>query len=230
MKTILYYTDNKLDEPIFSAVQNQLKKAGLPIVSVSLKPIQFGTNIVRNLDPGYVTMLKQIIAGLEKVKTKYVFFCEHDVLYPKSHFDFTPQRHDIFYYNDNIWRWDYPKDRLITYNRLISLSSLCVDCEYVLDHYKFRLEVIELNGWDKDKRHEPDWARKWGYEPGTKKIKRGGFSNDDFETWQSPEPIIDIRHDKTFSQRKVTLDSFKHAPTGWRETTIDKLNVRKLWI
>jgi len=223
MKAILYYTDNKLDDPIYSIVQEQLLKVELPIISVSLMPISFGKNVVRYFDPCYITMVKQIIAGLEVIKEDYVFFCEHDVLYPKSHFDFTPSRNDIFYYNSNVWRWDYPKDRLITYDRLISLSSLCAYSEFVLDHYKARLEVIEINEWDNDPRHEPEWARKWGYEPGTKKTKRGGFSNDDFEMWQSSEPIIDIRHNETFSQRKVTLDSFKHQPTGWKETTINKI-------
>ena len=76
---------------------------------------------------------------------------------------------------------------------------------------------------ESDKRHEPDWARKWGYEPGTKKRKRGGFSDDDFETWQSRYPIIDIRHGKTFSQSKVTLDSFIHPPVNFKESSLDKI-------
>jgi len=43
MKSILYYTDNRLDKKLFRLVQEQLKKAGLPIVSVSLnKPTDLG--------------------------------------------------------------------------------------------------------------------------------------------------------------------------------------------
>jgi hypothetical protein len=220
-KCLIYYTDNRLEEPIFSTVQQQLSKSGLPIVSVSLRPINFGDNFVLDLQPSYLTMMKQIITALENSIGDYVFFCEHDVLYPLSHFDFIPARDNIFYYNDNVWRWDYPKDRLITYNRLMSLSSLCANRQFVLNHYRARLEIIEENGWDKDMRHEPDWARKWGYELGTKKRKRGGFTDDDFETWKSEHPIVDIRHNRTFSKPKVTLDSFKHLPINWRETTLD---------
>ncbi len=220
-KSIIYYTSNQLGEPIYSIVQKQLLKVGLPIVSVSLKPIDFGENVALNLEPGYLTMMTQIILALERSRTEYVFFCEHDVLYPLSHFSFTPPRGDIYYYNDHIWRWDYPNDRAITYDRLISLSSLCVNRQLVLNHYLTRLKKIKENQWDLIKKHEPDWARKWGYEPGTKKKKRGGFSDEDFETWKSLEPIIDIRHNGTFSKRKVTLDSFKHQPKGWRETTLD---------
>lgn len=225
-KGIIYYTDNRLSEPIFSAVQQQILKAKLPITSVSLSPINFGDNYVLNLERGYVTMIKQITLALEKSKSDIVFFCEHDVLYPQSHFDFTPEKENIFYYNENVWRWDYPNNLVIRYKRLISLSGLCVYRDFALSHYRSRLqkinEVLEKEGIKVT--NEPLWARCWGYEPGTKKIKRGGFSDDDFETWKSKDPIVDIRHGKTFSQRKVTLDSFKHKPEDWQESTIDKIS------
>lgn len=222
-KGIIYYTDSRLGEPILSIVQKLILRANLPVVSVSLKPIAFGKNIVLDLSPGFIAMTKQITKALEVSEATYVFFCEHDVLYPLSHFDFTPSKNNVFYYNANVWRWKYPDNLAITYDRLISLSGLCVNREFALNHYLARLKKIEQMGWDRDIRHEPDWARKWGYEPGTKKIKRGGFSDDDFETWTSKYPIIDIRHGKTFSQPKVTLDSFVHLPTNWREITLDQI-------
>ncbi len=110
MKSIIYYTDNRLEEPMFSVVQKQILKAGLPIVSVSLKPIGFGQNIVLDLKPGITTLNKQILTGLQASTADYVFFCEHDVLYHPSHFDFTPSNDTISYYNTNVWSWDYPKD------------------------------------------------------------------------------------------------------------------------
>jgi hypothetical protein len=222
-KGIIYYTDNRLGEPIFSIVQKQILVSDLPIISVSLKPINFGKNFVLDQPPRYISILKQIKKGLEESNSDYVFFCEHDVLYPKEHFDFTPPRNDIFYYNANVFRWKYPENLAVSYDRLISLSGLCVNRKFALEHFQKRLKIIEKNGWDKDLSHEPLWARKWGYEPGTKKTKRGGFSDDDFETWLSKYPIIDIRHNRTFSQPKVTLDSFIHKPTNWKETTLDKI-------
>lgn len=223
-KGIIYYTDNRLQEPIYSIVQKEIAKSHLPITSVSQKPIKFGKNFVLNLQTGYLTMIKQIHKALLESDTDYVFFCEHDVLYPKSHFNFTPKKDNIFYYNTNIWRWDYPNNRLISYDRLICLSTLCVNRKFALAHYKKRLQRIADLKLYAEKRHEPLWARRWGYEPGTKKTKRGGFSDDDFETWHSKEPVIDIRHGRTFSQSKVTLDSFVHEPTNWKETTTDKID------
>jgi len=82
MKGIIYYTDNKLKDPLFSIVQDLLLKTELPIVSCSLKPIEFGKNIVVNGPRGYVSYINQIITALINNDAKYVFFCEHDVLYP----------------------------------------------------------------------------------------------------------------------------------------------------
>lgn len=222
-KGIIYYTNNNLDERIFSVVQEQILKSKLSIISVSHKPIKFGENYVLNEESGIVTMIRQIELALSKSTADYVFFCEHDVLYPASHFEFLPKRDDIFYYNENVYRWDYPKDRLITYDRLISLSGLCVNREFAIEHYRKRLKKIFDNGFEKDKSHEPLWARKWGYEPGTKKRKRGGFSDDDFETWESDVPMIDIRHRNTFSPPKTKLSGFRHLPTNWKEITIDNI-------
>lgn len=231
-KGIIYYTNNRLDEPIFSTVQKQIANSGLPIVSVSHTPLNFGKNFVLNEPSGIVTMIKQIEFALRKSDVDYVFFCEHDVLYPNSHFEFTPTRDDMFYYNSHVYRWDYPKDRLITYHRLISLSGLCVNRKFAHDHYKKRLTKMYENEFDKDTSREPLWARKWGYEPGTKKIRRGGFSDDDFETWESRLPIIDIRHKKTFSPPKTKLDDFTHLPENWNEITRDEVpgwNLKKMF-
>lgn len=231
-KGIIYYTHNKLDPYIFTAVQKTILQSKLPIISVSLQPIDFGQNVVLDLQPSYMTMMKQIIKGLETLTTDYVFFCEHDVLYPLSHFDFTPEKNDIFYYNAHVWRWDYPHNRAITYDRLISLSALVINRVFVLEHYRKRLDKIYELHLENETRHEPDWARKWGYEPGAKKMRRGGFSDDDYETFRSKDPMIDIRHGRTFSQSKVTLESFKHPPVNWQESTLDKMqgwNVRELF-
>lgn len=232
MKEIIYYTDNRLGEPIFSTVQKYILEAGLPIMSVSLKPINFGKNIVVERKRSYPTMVKQILTALKASTADYVFFCENDVLYPKSHFDFTPLRDDIFYYNKNVWRWRCWDNIAITYDRMLPLSCLCVNRKLALDHYKIRQRKIEEWGLDKFRSREPRLARLWGYEPGTKKIKRGGLTDDDFDTWSSEYPVIDIRHNKTFSSLKCTLESFKHPPENWREIPIEKIpgwNLRELF-
>ena len=220
MKSIIYYTDNKIEEPIRSVVQKYIKDSGLPIVSVSLKPIPFGRNIVFSEQRCYLTYLRQIVIALTFSTEDYVFFCENDVLYPKSHFDFIPPREDVFYYNRNVWRWMYGGDMAVTYDRMLPLSCLCANRKLALGNYELRLRKAMEAGLDKFESREPALARRWGYEPGTKKRKRGGLTDDDFDTWSSDIPVIDIRHAGTFSPPKCTLDSFKHAPVNWRELPI----------
>jgi len=108
---------------------------------------------------------------------------------------------------------------------------LCAERNLVLRHYKMRLSKIREMGWD-DKSPEPQWARAMGYEPGTKKRKRGGLTDEDYEKWNSTYPCVDIRHKGTFSRPKVKLEEFKHLPTNWRETTLDKVpgwNLKELF-
>jgi len=233
MKSVIYYTDNRLGEPIFSTVQKYILEAELPIVSVSLKtPINFGHNVVVQGERSYPTYIKQIRTALETSTADHVFFCEHDVLYPKSHFDFTPPKDNIYYYNENVWRWMFGSKKAIQHDRMLPLSCMCVNRLFALEHYRLREKHIEKVGLDKFRSREPRWARLWGYEPGTKKKRRGGFSDDDFDTWHSELPVIDIRHNKTFSKPKVTLDSFKHIPKAWREIKVEDVpgwNLKELF-
>ena len=215
-KGVIYYTDNGIGEPIFSTVQRLLKESGLPIVSTSLKPIDFGMNIVLDRVRSYPTMVSQIIVALENLETENVFFAEHDVLYHKSHFDFTPLKPDVFYYNENVWRWRMWDDKAIRYDGMLPLSCLCCNREFALKHFRYREEKI-CQHLDQFRSREPRMSRIWGYEPGGKKRRNGGLTDDVRETWSSEFPNIDIRHNRTFSRLKCTKDDFRHQPTNWQE-------------
>ena len=222
---IIYYTDNRLERHIiYEKAQKTVLASGLPIVSCSLKPINLGMNIVlEGRVRSYPTMALQILTALEALDTKYVFFCEHDVLYGESHWDFVPPTDDIYYYNVNNYRWLFPDDYLITYSGLTSLSSLCCNRKLAIAHYKLRLDLIEKWGLDKIRGREPRWARRFGYEPGTKKRRKGGVSDEDHVKRRSALPNIDIRHSLTFSRPKVTLEEFKHPPEDFTRTSINEI-------
>lgn len=227
-KGIIFYTDNRLelldrDRMLPKLVMDSISASGLPIVNVSLKPLDFGKNIVLNLEPGVITYYKQILTALENSSSKYVFFCEHDVIYHPSHFYFTPPRDDTFYYNTNVWRCHPRNNICVTYDHLRSVSGLCVNRELALDHYKRRIEYIFQKGYDKvPKSRNPRWARVMGYEPG-KSPRNGGFSVDKLAEWKSELPNLDIRHRLTMTIPKLRLDQFNHTPTGWQEKTIDEI-------
>lgn len=228
------YTDNRADSRILKPCMEQLKKAFTgEIVSVSLKPIDLGKNIVLEAQRSYPTMLKQIVVALETLTTDIVFFCEHDVLYSPTHFDFTPERDDIYYYNINNWRWDIREDFAITYDGLHSLSALCCNRKLALNHFTNRLNYVEAKGWDKVRSREPRWGRVMGYEPGTKSRRRGGFTDEEHIVWKSAVPNIDVRHKHTFSAPKIKLSDFKNPPKNWRQEPIENIkewNLREIFV
>lgn len=224
-KGIIYYTDNRLSGPIFDLSQASIAAAGLPTVCCSLQPMQFGdVNIVLNgLERGYDTMVKQILAALKLLDTETVFFCEHDVLYHPSHFDLTPENKEVYFYNVNNWRWLFPEDRLISYSGLTSLSMLLCHRELALAHYQYRHDHIQVFELYQIRSKEPKWARRLGYEPGTKPRRRGGLTDEEHVKVRSAWPNIDIRHGLTFSRPKVRPHEFKHFPPDLVEAGMDDI-------
>jgi len=103
--TLLYYTAHKLPDDCAERVRAHLLEsgAGLPIISVSQKPLNFGENIcVGEIGQSFYNCYKQIYVGVQKVKTPFVACCEDDTLYNPEHFAFRPAE-DAFYYNKSMW-------------------------------------------------------------------------------------------------------------------------------
>lgn len=110
MKTILYLTDNTLDEHIASVCRAHLRAAAgdNPIVSVSQKPLDLGSNIcVGEIGRSWLNIYKQQLAGLAAVETDFVAIAEHDCLYTTEHFNWTPPDGETFYYNGNCYLVEY---------------------------------------------------------------------------------------------------------------------------
>lgn len=232
-KGAIYYTDNRARHFILKKCQKEIKRGWKgKLVSVSLKPVDFGENItLAGRKRSYPTMVAQIVTALEAIDTDVVFFLEHDVLYHPSHFDFWPAKKEIYYYNLSNWRWGIKDDFAVTYDGLHSLSQLCCFRETALTHFRKRLAFIEKEGWNKERAREPRMGRAIGYEPGTKPTSRGGFSDEEFEVWRSELPNIDIRHRHTFSSPAYHPENFKKLPKGWRQEKLENIpywNLRTL--
>lgn len=204
-KGIIYYTDNRLDIKIAQQVQEQLRKADLPIVCVSLRPMEntLGDSskyIVLPLQRGYLTMFKQILTALEASDSDIIFFCEHDVLYPKEYFEFIPSRKDTYYYNVNWWRVRLSDGFAVSW-RGAQTSGLCAYRDLLLEHYKKRLSLVEKNGY----------SHSIGFEPGPcNPTPQNAPLNDGYvETWESKVPQVDIKHNKNLSENKWSIRDFR---------------------
>lgn len=190
-KEIIYYTDNELDPHIMEACQSQIASIGLPIISSSLNgAIDFGDNEVFNGKRSYLSMFRQIVNCLERCRGDVVFFCEHDVFYHESHFDFIPERDDVYYYNNNAWKWN--GFEAVKYDSRW-LSQLCCYRKIAINHYRKKVHF------------EKDGIKK-RFEPGS----RRGIDKLKSQYWESEYPNIDIRHGKNLTGvSRFSLDTFR---------------------
>lgn len=104
--TVIYYTSNREEEGFEKRVrENLLKVCGdVPIISVSQKPIDLGTNIcVGDVGVSGFNMFRQVQIACEAAKTTFVISAEADCLYPPDYFKFIPPREDVCYRDSNLY-------------------------------------------------------------------------------------------------------------------------------
>ena len=147
-------------------------------------------------------MFKQMLTALENHDTDIVFFCEHDNLYPKEHFDFNPPNDYQFFYNNNWWKIG-PEGQCVSWEA-DQVSGLCCDRKLAIDWYKNMVETFD----------EETFGRK--YEPD---------SGEGSGKWMSTIPYIDIRHNRNLTYNKWKIAHFRNKDTAvnFKESTIDKI-------
>ena len=205
IKGIVYYTDNQCQERILLAARKQLLKAsnGIPIVSVSQYPIDFGHNIVHPVERSIVAMFEQIIIGLKYLSADIIFFAEHDVLYHPSHFDFVPERKDAYYFNTNVWTTRTSDGQCVYHDHAKRTSGLVAYKDILIEHYTKKVE--KARGYFKITHR--GFGRKIGFEPGAKKGRK------DYEvlTYKSKYPNVDIKHGGNITPPRFKLSKFQHG-------------------
>jgi hypothetical protein len=84
------------------------------------------------------------------------------------------------------------------------------------------LEVVDAMP-GREGNNEPRFGQLIGFEPGTKKVARGGISDEEFEVWRSPLPNIDIRYNKNFTRKNSLQWEITPDARGYREATPDTI-------
>jgi len=213
-KGIIYYTDNCVPFKLGHICRQQILKAGLPIISASLKPMRFGDkNIVLGLQRGYVAYHKQILAALEASTADIIYFCEHDTYYHPSHFAFTPEKKDVYYYDLNWWRIRGTDGHAIHYDT-DQVNLICAFRNLLLQHYREKVRRIEATGFD----------MKMGFEPGcnSRDEKIDTFKA---ERYTAQFPSLDIRYGGNLTKSRWSPTEFRNQRScrGWKETKLDQI-------
>lgn len=199
-KGLVYYTDNRLDDTVIGAAcraQIEHCRNGHGLVSVSLKPLDFGCNVTLDQERGIMTMFRQILAGLEASTADIIFLVEHDVLYHESHFQFTPPDRTKIYYNTNVWHVRSTDGHAVYYTAKRT-SQLCAYRDILLEHYHRRVARVEAEGF----------TRRIGFEPAShnRKEKIDDLKSD---VWESQYPNVDIKHDKNLTPARWQTKDFR---------------------
>jgi len=190
--TAIYYTGNNLPERFDRKIQANLLKAldGLPLLSVSQKPMLFGINIlVGEIGRSHFNIYRQALKGAKHAKTKYIALCEDDILYHKSHFEHVPSD-GVFAYNMSVWglyTWVTPA--LFSYKGRRNLSGLICERDLFINAMEERFKR-----WPDDTKTNKDlWAEPGKYE------RQLGVTIQQTEEFYSDIPNIAFSHETALS-------------------------------
>lgn len=159
-RTIIYYSSSNEDPEFEQKIIDDLKKkaGNIPIISVTRKPLDLGTNICIGEQPiSYTNEWRQLLIGLKAAKTKYCMTAESDCLYPEDYFTFTPPRDDTMYYYDNLYLvWK-------KHNGFWKKTGHCEGAEICNREYWIsRIEPLLGRGWEPNSREwENEVVRKF---------------------------------------------------------------------
>lgn len=183
--TILYITASQMPEKWLAfQVGHLLKSIGdAPIISISRKPLNLGTNFIDTEPKSYWNIFMQVLRAAQVAKTTFVAAAEDDVLYTKEHFsEFRPPMDKVSYDRS---RWS-----LFTWDNMYCLRQRVSNCSLIAPR---ELLIEALTEW---KHKYPDGAPDGlAGEVGRGKVERRlGVTIRECVEWYCTNPIIHLNH------------------------------------
>ena len=111
--TVLYLTASEIKES-FAVYQRTILLEAIgnyPLISVSRKPLDFGTNIIDDGKRSLSNIYRQMLRAAKMATTEFVATAEDDCLYHSNHFTFFRPKPDEFAYDQNrfaLFTWREP--------------------------------------------------------------------------------------------------------------------------
>ena len=180
--TIIYYTSNRERPEFEKRIQETLlqNSGGLPIISVSHKPIDLGNNIcVGDVGVSGFNMFRQVQIACRAATTKFVISAEADCLYPKDYFTFIPPRDDIAYRNTNLYVMPDARDYYFYKGGNGATHSQIIGRE-------FYLSIL-----DRLFKDAPQWSTEEKNFPKERHRQSDVFK--EFELYKTENPVIQIK-------------------------------------
>ena len=205
--TIIANIDNNMDYDLWRECADYLEwSAGdTPIISVSQKPVELGTNIVvGDIGRKVENLWIQALVGAEAATTEFVGIAEQDNFYPKGCFDYRPPKPDTFYYNFNYAMLHYSgplhgkfgvnSEIRTGYSQLICGRQILIDAltwaiAKMDEGYRTKYEngmIMEPGPWQNLFHQECEIPER--------------FTKYDF--WWDEWPSVDMRHNNNFTKQQ----------------------------
>lgn len=151
--TVIYYTSNREKPEFEKKIQQALLGTinGLPLISVSQKPVDLGKNIcVGEIGLSAQNAWRQFQIGAMEAKTKFVCSAEDDVLYAPDFFSFLPTQEDAWYIAHPMYvLWNLRgKKRAFGLKQQGSESAVIVGREYLIRKIEEMLDGFGM--WRKE--------------------------------------------------------------------------------
>ena len=181
-KTIIYCTSNRENEDFEVRVRENILKhcMGIPIISVSQKPIDFGINICVGDKIGVsgFNFFRQVEIACRLATTDLVISAECDCLYPPDYFTFIPERLDVCYRNSNLYVMPDARDYFF-YKKEGATHAQIVGRK----HYLKRLEELFKGA--------PQWSLEEKNFPKERWRKEDVFT--DINYFRTENPVVQIK-------------------------------------
>ncbi len=181
LATIIYYTSNQEKPEFERKIQENLLEncGGLPIISISHKPIGPGKNIcVGDVGVSGFNMFRQVQIACRAAKTKFIISAEADCLYPPDYFKFVPEKDNIPYRNSNLYVMPDKRD-FFFYKKEGATHAQIVGREFYLK----TLEKLFIGA--------PEWNTEEKNFPKERFNKNDVF--DEIAYWKSKNPVVQIK-------------------------------------
>ncbi len=183
--TLIYYSSNREKPEFEERIRDNILKVsqGLPIISVTQKPINFGRNIVvGDVGASGFNMFRQVQIACMEAKTKFVLSTEADCLYPPDYFNFIPKREDICYRDKNLYvmgqhrTYFYKKEEGATHAQIVGRE--------------FYLTIL-----NKLFEGAPDWSvtEKNFPKERTRQKQEDVFTKGQIEFYETQNPVVQIK-------------------------------------
>jgi len=195
-KTIIYCSSNK-EKPEFEQRirDNILKHCGdIPIISVTQKPIDFGTNICVGTEVGVsgFNFFRQSLIACQNAKTPFVLSCEADCLYPPDYFKFTPPSAKCFR-NSNLYVM--PQHRALFWKKEEGAThAQIVGREFYIQRLEHLFKGEPM--WDADQKNFP--KEKFH------KKKEDVFRKEMVEFYETENPVVQIKTSQSMRHYTVS--------------------------